>query len=111
MAGSEIPSQLGRTAIVTGATGGLGYETALALAKAGAEVVLTGRDDRKGASAIEKISREMAGARVSYEHLDLASLASVADFAERMQSRPPLDLLINNAGVIMLLGFDLVKAT
>ena len=64
MAGStqaEIPSQLGRTAVVTGATGGLGYETALALAKAGAEVILTGRDDRKGQSAIEKISREVIG--------------------------------------------------
>ena len=49
MAGStqvEISSQLGRTAVVTGATGGLGYETALALAKAGSEVILTGRDDR-----------------------------------------------------------------
>ena len=69
MAGSEIPSQLGRTAVVTGATGGLGYETAQALAKAGSEVILTGRDDRKGQSAIEKISREVTGARVSYEHL------------------------------------------
>ena len=99
---SEIPSQLGRTAVVTGATGGLGYETALALAKAGAEVILTGRDDRKGRSAIEKISREVTGARVSYEHLDLASLASVADFAQRMQARQSLDLLINNAGVMAL---------
>jgi NAD(P)-dependent dehydrogenase (short-subunit alcohol dehydrogenase family) len=51
----EIPSQRGRSAVVTGATGGLGYETALALAKAGAAVILTGRDDRKGLSAIEKI--------------------------------------------------------
>ena len=51
MAGSaqaEIPSQLGRSAVVTGATGGLGYETALALAKAGAEVILTGRDVGRG---------------------------------------------------------------
>src|SRR5207302_4760593 len=94
---AEIPSQLGKTAVVTGATGGLGYETALALAKAGAEVVLTGRDNQKGRSAIEKISREATGARVSYEHLDLASLASVADFAQRMHARQPLDLLINNA--------------
>ena len=45
---SEIPSQRGRTAVVTGATGGLGYETALALARSGADVILTGRDDRKG---------------------------------------------------------------
>jgi NAD(P)-dependent dehydrogenase (short-subunit alcohol dehydrogenase family) len=98
MAGStqaEIPSQLGRTAVVTGATGGLGYETALALAKAGSEVILTGRDDRKGRSAIEKISREVTSAKVSYEHLDLASLTSVADFAQRMHARQSLDLLIN----------------
>jgi NAD(P)-dependent dehydrogenase (short-subunit alcohol dehydrogenase family) len=64
---AEIPSQLGRTAVVTGATGGLGYEAALALAKAGAEVILTGRDDRKGQSAIEKISHEVIGAKTSYE--------------------------------------------
>jgi NAD(P)-dependent dehydrogenase (short-subunit alcohol dehydrogenase family) len=99
---AEIPSQLGRSAVVTGATGGLGYETALALAKAGAEVVLTGRDDRKGTSAIEKIGREAPDAKVSYEDLDLASLASVADFAQRMGARQSLDLLINNAGVMAL---------
>jgi NAD(P)-dependent dehydrogenase (short-subunit alcohol dehydrogenase family) len=103
MAGStQVPSQLGRTAVVTGATGGLGYETALALSKAGAEVILTGRDDRKGRPAIDKISHEVAGARLSYEHLDLASLASVADFAQRMHARQSLDLLINNAGVMAL---------
>jgi NAD(P)-dependent dehydrogenase (short-subunit alcohol dehydrogenase family) len=104
MAGSqgEIPSQLGKTAVVTGATGGLGYETVLVLAKAGAEVILTGRDDRKGQSAIEKINREVVGAKVAYERLDLASLASIAEFAERMHSRPSLDILINNAGVMAL---------
>src|SRR6266436_486543 len=105
MAGStqaEIPSQLGRTTVVTGATGGLGYEMALALAKAGAEVILTGRDERKGQSAIEKISHHVSGATISFESLDLANLASVADFAQRMQARPSLDLLINNAGVMAL---------
>jgi NAD(P)-dependent dehydrogenase (short-subunit alcohol dehydrogenase family) len=99
---AEIPSQPGKTAVVTGATGGLGYETALALGRAGAEVILTGRDDQKGRSAIDKISREVIGAKISYERLDLARLASIADFAERMQSRPSLDLLINNAGVMAL---------
>jgi NAD(P)-dependent dehydrogenase (short-subunit alcohol dehydrogenase family) len=99
---AEIPSQLGKTAVVTGATGGLGYETALALAKAGAEVILTGRDDKKGRSAIEKLSREVIGAKTSYEPLDLANLASIADFAQRMQARQSLDLLINNAGVMAL---------
>src|SRR5260221_8917314 len=105
MAGStqtKIPSQSGRTAVVTGATSGLGYETALALAKAGTEVILTGRYDAKGQSAVDKISREVTDARVSYQHLDLASLASVADFAQRMHARQSVDLLINNAGVMAL---------
>ena len=102
MAGSHgrNPSQLGRSAVVTGATGGLGYETALALAKAGAEVVLTGRDDRKGQAAIEKIGREAPApgkpaARSCQPRLDRR-------FRERMQSRPSLDMLINNAGVMAL---------
>ena len=99
---AEIPSQLGKTAVVTGSTGGLGYETVLALARAGADIILTGRDDRKGQSALDKISREVIGARIRYEHLDLASLASIADFAQRMQVRQSLDLLINNAGVMAL---------
>jgi NAD(P)-dependent dehydrogenase (short-subunit alcohol dehydrogenase family) len=105
MAGStqaDIPSLLGRTAVVTGATGGLGYETALTLAKAGSKVILTGRDDRKGQSAVEKIVREVSDARLSYERLDLASLASIADFAQRMHARQSLDLLICNAGVMAL---------
>ena len=105
MAGStqaEIPSQLGTTAVVTGATGGLGYETALALAKAGSEVILTGRDDRKGQSALDKIGHAVTGAKVSFEHLDLASLASIAEFARRMETRQSLDLLICNAGVMAL---------
>jgi NAD(P)-dependent dehydrogenase (short-subunit alcohol dehydrogenase family) len=99
---AEIPSQLGKTAVVTGATGGLGYETAMALAKAGAEVILTGRDDPRGQSAFEKINREVLGAKTSFEHLDLASLASIAGFAQRMHTRQSLDLLINNAGVMAL---------
>ncbi|MDT5029809.1 MAG: hypothetical protein QOE61_7069, partial [Micromonosporaceae bacterium] len=99
---ADIPSQSGKTAVVTGATGGLGYETALALARAGAEIILTGRDNRKGQSAIEKVSGEVTDARVSYQHLDLARLASVADFAQRMHARQSLDLLINNAGVMAL---------
>jgi len=104
MAGSrgDIPSQFGKTAIVTGATGGLGYETALALARAGADVILTGRDERKGQSAIEKIGREVLGAKIAFESLDLANLAAVAAFAKRIQARPSLDLLINNAGVMAL---------
>jgi NAD(P)-dependent dehydrogenase (short-subunit alcohol dehydrogenase family) len=100
---ADIPPQTGRTAVITGATGGLGYETALALAGAGATVVLTGRNDIKGKNALERIRAQYPKADVSYETLDLASLASVADFTGRFAiSRPSLDLLINNAGVMAL---------
>lgn len=103
MSGENVPSQVGKSAVVTGATSGLGYETARALAKAGADVILAGRDDRKGFQTAESIGREVTGARVRYEQLNLASLASVAAFAERMRSSmQSLDLLINNAGVMAL---------
>jgi NAD(P)-dependent dehydrogenase (short-subunit alcohol dehydrogenase family) len=100
---ADIPPMDGKTAVITGATGGLGYETALALAGAGAEVVLTGRNDAKGRDALQKIRSQFPDAKISYETLDLASLASVADFAARFAAaHTSLDLLINNAGVMAL---------
>src|SRR5882757_2355910 len=100
---ADVPSQDGKTAVITGATGGLGYETALALAGAGATVVLTGRNDAKGQEAIQRIRGQFANAKISYETLDLANLASVADFATRFAAtHTSLDLLINNAGVMAL---------
>ncbi|MBR0783834.1 SDR family oxidoreductase [Bradyrhizobium iriomotense] len=100
---ADIPSLTGKTAVVTGATGGLGYETAMALAGAGAIVILTGRNDAKGLRAIEGICERFPDALVAYEHLDLASLSSVADFARRFAAgNEQLDLLVNNAGVMAL---------
>jgi NAD(P)-dependent dehydrogenase (short-subunit alcohol dehydrogenase family) len=100
---ADIPPQNGRTAVVTGATGGLGYETALALAGAGATVVLTGRNDAKGRRALQQIRAQFPNADIDYETLDLADLASVADFAVRFSaSHASLDLLVNNAGVMAL---------
>ncbi|WP_426613299.1 SDR family oxidoreductase [Bradyrhizobium sp. McL0616] len=100
---ADIPSLSGKTVVVTGATGGLGYETALALAGAGAIVILTGRNDAKGLRAIEGICEQFPNALIAYEHLDLASLASVADFTRRFAaSNEQLDLLVNNAGVMAL---------
>lgn len=97
---SNIPSQAGRLALVTG-TGGLGYEDALALARAGADVVLAGRNASKGEESLRRIRAEVPGARVTFEQVDLASLASVSDFAARLVTRyEKLDLLINNAGVM-----------
>ena len=100
---ADIPSQRGKLAVVTGATGGLGYETALALAAAGAEVLVTGRNAEKGRVAIERIKRAVPSANVRFEALDLASLASVRAFAAKMVANgQPVDLLINNAGVMDL---------
>ena len=100
---ADIPPQNGKLAVVTGATGGLGYETALALARAGAEVLVTGRKAEKGRVAVEQIKRAVPSAKVRFAMLDLASLASVRAFAENMlANRRPVDLLINNAGVMGL---------
>jgi NAD(P)-dependent dehydrogenase (short-subunit alcohol dehydrogenase family) len=100
---ADMPSLSGKLAVVTGATGGLGYETALALARAGAEVLVTGRNAEKGRAAIERIKRAVPAAKVRFEMLDLASLASVRAFATKMIANArPLDLLVNNAGVMDL---------
>ncbi|MFT8709927.1 MAG: oxidoreductase [Sporolactobacillus sp.] len=97
---TEIGSMAGQIAIVTG-TGGLGYETALALASAEAEVVLAGRSEHKGKAALERIKEACPSAKVRFMHLDLAALASVKAFCERAQAElERVDLLINNAGIM-----------
>lgn len=96
----DIPSQHGRSAVVTG-TGGLGYEDALALAHAGASVVIAGRNPRKGAEAVAAIMQAVPGAKVRFGEVDLANLASIAAFAARLAGeQDSLDLLINNAAVM-----------
>jgi NAD(P)-dependent dehydrogenase (short-subunit alcohol dehydrogenase family) len=98
---SNIPSQSGKLAIVTGATGGLGLETALGLAGAEAEVILAGRNPTKGRDAEALIRGRRPDAKVRFELLDLASLTSVKAFADRMLAAArPIDILINNAGVM-----------
>ncbi|HWN80289.1 MAG TPA: SDR family oxidoreductase [Bradyrhizobium sp.] len=100
---ANIPPQGGKLAVVTGATGGLGYQTAMRLAQAGAEVVLAGRNEAKGREAVSKIRNQFPDAKISFDVLDLANLASVADFARRLATtHSSLDLLINNAGVMAL---------
>lgn len=99
----DIRNQSGRLAIVTGATGGLGLETALALAGAGAEVILAGRNPAKGRAAEALIRNHYAAVNIRFDVVDLASLASVKAFAERMLAAGrPIDILVNNAGVMAL---------
>jgi NAD(P)-dependent dehydrogenase (short-subunit alcohol dehydrogenase family) len=98
----DIPDQTGRTAVITGANTGLGYETARALAAKGAHVVLAVRNLDKGKAAADLIGRRYPGADVSVQELDLTSLASVRAAADELRARHDrIDLLINNAGVMM----------
>ena len=100
---AAAPRQAGKIAIVTGATGGLGYETALGLARQGATTILTGRNPDKGAQALSRIQREIPAAAIHFEMLDLASLSAIAQFAaEITRQYSKIDILVNNAGVMGL---------
>ena len=97
----DMPDQTGRVAVVTGANSGLGYETALALARKGAHVVMASRSTAKGEVARDQIAARVPGARLAIMALDLADLAAVRAFAEAfLAAYDRLDLLINNAGVM-----------
>ncbi|MBV9840250.1 MAG: SDR family oxidoreductase [Sphingomonadaceae bacterium] len=99
---SDIASLGGRSFVVTG-PGGLGFETGLALARAGGAVILAGRDPTKGEASRDAIRAQAGEADVRFERLDLASLASIRAFAERLAGqRESLDVLVNNAGVMAL---------
>jgi NAD(P)-dependent dehydrogenase (short-subunit alcohol dehydrogenase family) len=110
---ADVPDQSGRTAVVTGATAGLGLETARVLARRGASVVLACRDIDKAERAAARIPAD-----VEIVRLDLASLASVREAAAEIRSaHSRLDLLILNAGVMEVPyertedGFELTLAT
>jgi NAD(P)-dependent dehydrogenase (short-subunit alcohol dehydrogenase family) len=106
----QIPSQAGKTALVTGANSGIGYQTALELARHGAHVLLGCRNAAKGHAALQQLQREISdssaaafGYHAEFVELDMASLASIRAFAAAFAARGiPLDLLINNAGVMAL---------
>lgn len=96
----NIPDQSAHVAVVTGATSGIGYEAALVLAGAGAEVVLAVRDTVRGEACAARIRNAHPRARVRVHALDLASLASVRAFAAQAHgSIPRIDILLNNAGL------------
>ncbi|XP_049933041.1 short-chain dehydrogenase TIC 32, chloroplastic-like isoform X2 [Nymphaea colorata] len=88
------------TAIVTGATSGIGMETARVLALRGATVIIPARSKESGEKVKEKIVEQVADAKIEVMELDLSSLASVRSFAAAfLSSNKPLNLLINNAGI------------
>lgn len=98
---ADIPPQAGKRVIITGANSGIGYHAALKLARKGAHVVLACRDREKGEAALVGLNTEAPGASLELAILDLASLASVREFAgNELAQRRPLHILINNAGVM-----------
>jgi len=98
---NDIPDLTGRTAVVTGANGGLGLESARALAGAGAHVAMAVRDQVKAGAAEKSIRESHPAASLELVPLDLGSLASVREAAERIgASHPRVDILMNNAGVM-----------
>jgi NAD(P)-dependent dehydrogenase (short-subunit alcohol dehydrogenase family) len=99
---SDIPDQTGRTALVTGATGGLGLRIAEVLATHGARVLLGSRNAEKGASALQQVTAGATGEPPELIHLDLSGLASVRSAATsvRTLTHDHLDLLVNNGGVM-----------
>src|ERR1700738_1570584 len=98
---ANIPDQTGRTAVITGANTGLGYETAAALAAKGASVVLAVRNLDKGKEAARRIEQAPPGAQGQLQELGLSSLDSIRAAADELRSNhESIDLLINNAGVM-----------
>jgi NAD(P)-dependent dehydrogenase (short-subunit alcohol dehydrogenase family) len=100
---SDIPDLTGRSAIVTGGNGGLGYETVKALAGHGADVVMASRNEDKAMFARQSILADDPNASVEIVSLDLASLDSVRSAVDSITSNhDTIDILVNNAGLMAL---------
>jgi NAD(P)-dependent dehydrogenase (short-subunit alcohol dehydrogenase family) len=102
---ANFPPETGKLAVVTSSANGLGLDIAAALAEAGADVILTGRNQADGHEALANIRPLVPNTLVRFEKLDLTSLASVADFSSRLvRAGRPIDLLVNNACTLALLN-------
>ena len=100
---TDIPDLTGRTAVVTGANGGLGLETARALAGAHAHVVMAARDQKKASSAVASIRSSHPDSSVEIVELDLASLESIGAASNAINSsHHSIDILVNNAGLMAM---------
>ena len=100
---NDLPNLHGRYIVITGANSGIGFEAARAFAAKGAHVVLACRTRSKGEEAVARIREVHPSAELTLESLDLASLASIRAFADRMHTNlPSLELLVNNAGIMAI---------
>jgi len=98
---SDVPDQSGRTFLVTGANTGIGFEAAKVLAELGGRVLLGCRSEERAAEAIERIEASVDGADLRFIPLDQGDLASVAAAAALVAEEDRLDVLVNNAGIMM----------
>ena len=97
-----IGNLAGRRMVVTGANTGLGFQSALAFARSGADVVLAVRNAAKGADAAARIVADTSRASVRVASLDLTDLASIRAFGAAEAAAGPVDVLLNNAGVMLV---------
>jgi NAD(P)-dependent dehydrogenase (short-subunit alcohol dehydrogenase family) len=98
---ADIPSLAGKRVLITGANSGIGYHAALKMARKGAHVMLACRDRQRGENALSQLGENSPSAHTELVIFDLASLASVRDFAEQeLAKHRPIHILINNAGVM-----------
>ncbi len=97
----DIPDLTGKRAVITGVTGGLGFSTALELARHGAELVVTARNSTKADDAVARLRAEVPGLTVDVVSLDLADLADAKRAAaEVAAAHDRVDILVNNAGIM-----------
>jgi NAD(P)-dependent dehydrogenase (short-subunit alcohol dehydrogenase family) len=101
--GITVPDMTGKTVVVTGGNSGIGYETAAALAGAGARVLVTARSADKGRVALSSLTRRLDGAgELQLVVFDLGDLSSVRRGAEEiLELAPRLEVLVNNAGLVL----------
>jgi len=97
----DVSSQKGKTFVITGANTGLGYEAARALSSKGARVLIACRSEEKARDAIARIQGLHKQADLDYVPLDLGNLDSVKACAEQLQAEEKIDVLINNAGIMV----------
>ena len=98
---ADVPDQAGRTFFITGANTGIGFEAARVLAGKGARVLLGCRSRERADAAVDRIRDEHPAADVGVVGLDLGDLATVRRAAEEVAQEPRLDVLVNNAGIMV----------
>lgn len=97
----DVGAQTERRFLVTGANAGLGFETSKILAARGGHVVLACRDQARAEEAMNRIRADVPKADMSFQPLELADLDQVRDAAQAVLAGPRIDVLINNAGVMI----------